>query len=138
MLNVPRGESDLSSEPPLREAVAKKIVGLVPARNESKIISQCLPALALYTDAIVFLDDCSDDDTVQVVQSLQSECSIERVIQKTKWHRDEPGDRNALLQAGREIGGTHFIAQDADEMFTANCTRDGDYSARRLRSLFVE
>ncbi|MGA2151678.1 MAG: glycosyltransferase [Geobacteraceae bacterium] len=125
MLNVPKGESARSSEPPLREVVAKKIVGLVPARNESKIIGQCLRALSLHTDAIIFLDDCSGDDTVQVVQSLESECSIERVIQMTKWHRDEPGDRNALLQAGREIGGTHFIALDADEMFTANCTRDG-------------
>lgn len=26
---------------------------------------------------------------------------------KTHRHRDEPADRNLLLQAGREIGGTH-------------------------------
>ena len=125
MLSVPRGESALSSEPPLREAVARKIVGLVPARNESTIIVQCVRALSLYTDAIVLIDDGSDDDTVQVVQSLQSECNIERVIQKTKGHRDEPGDRNALLKAGGEIGGTHFIVQDADEMFTANSIQGG-------------
>ena len=100
MLGVPRGESALSSEPPRREVVPKKIVGLVPARNESKIIGQCLRALALYTDAIVLLDDCSDDDTVQVVQSLQSEGSIERIIQQTKWRLDEPGDRRHGLSLG--------------------------------------
>ena len=28
------------------------------------------------------------------------------------------------VQAGREIGGTHFITLDADEMFSANCMTD--------------
>ena len=36
------------------------------------------------------------------------------------WDRDEPADRNRLLALGREIGGTHFIMLDADEILTAN------------------
>lgn len=102
-----------------------KIVGLVAVRNEASIIEQCLRALSLYTDAICILDDASDDNTFAIIEALQNECRIEQVIRKETWYRDEPGDRNALLRAGRAIGGTHFIVIDADEMFTANlCTNN--------------
>lgn len=100
---------------------SRKIVGLVGARNEEKFISQFLQALSLYTDAIVFLDDASDDNTVDIVESVADKCNIETIIRKAEWHRDEPGDRNKLLEAGRQIGGSYFIVLDADEMFTANC-----------------
>lgn len=98
-----------------------KIIGLVPGRNESRFIKQCLKSLALYTDAIVYLDDASDDDSLQIVESLAQECRVEAIIRKEVWHRDEPGDRNALLQMGRKLNGTHFIVLDVDEMLTANC-----------------
>jgi FkbM family methyltransferase len=102
-----------------------KIVGLVPVRNEKHIISQCLRALACFTDAIVYLDDASTDETLQIVESLVCECHIERIIRKKEWHRDEPNDRNTMLQAGREIGGTHFIVIDADEILTSNFLENG-------------
>lgn len=102
---------------------APRIVALVPARNEGPRIGLCLQALARFVDAIVFLDDCSEDDTVRVVESLAGKCRVERILRKTSWHRNEPEDRNALLKAGREIGGTHFVVMDADEAFTANCQR---------------
>ena len=108
-----------------RRPSRKKIVGLVPARNERHILPQCLRALSLYTDAMVFLDDASEDDSVAVVQALAEECRIERILRNKTWHRDEPGDRNRLLQAGRAIGGSHFIALDADELFTASCLEGG-------------
>ncbi len=111
-----------------------RIVALVPARNEAARLPFCLRALKPYADAVVYLDDCSDDASVSVVESLAEECRVERILRKTVWHRDEPGDRNALLAAGREIGGTHFVVLDADEAFTANCARD-DYLRRLLLSL---
>lgn len=103
------------------EAKQPKIIGLVPARNESRFLKQCLKSLALYTDAIVYLDDASEDNSLEIVESLAQECRVEGIIKKTVWHRDEPGDRNALLQMGRQLGGTHFIVLDADEMISANC-----------------
>lgn len=103
---------------------AYKIVGLVPARNEEVIIAQCLRCLSLFTDAIVFLDDASTDKTVEIVENLAKECRIERIIRKGQWHRDEPGDRNKLLNAGREIEGTHFIVIDADEILTSNFLKE--------------
>ena len=102
-------------------AQSPKIVGLIPVRNEQHLIGQCLKALSRYTDAMVVLDDASDDHTLEEVKAHAKEYNVERIIEKKQWYRDEPGDRNAMLQAGREIGGTHFIVMDADEMFTANC-----------------
>ncbi|MDT9187295.1 MAG: FkbM family methyltransferase [Limnospira sp. PMC 894.15] len=109
-----------------------KIVGLVPAKNAEKIIEQCLRSLSYYTDAIVFLDDASQDNTLPIVQAIAGECQVEKILTKTEWYRDEPGDRNALLQAGRQIGGTHFIVLDADEMLTANC-----YNQGKLREIIL-
>lgn len=111
-----------------------KIIGLVPARNEARFLPQCLKSLALYTDAIVYLDDVSEDNSLEIVQSLAQECRIEGIIKKTKWHRDEPGDRNALLQVGRQLGGTHFVVIDADEMISANCLQN-NYLRNAILSL---
>jgi len=112
---------------------AAKIIGLVPVRNEELLIEQCLRSLAVYTDAIVVLDDASEDRTLEIVRKLASECNIEKIITKKKWRyscngknteRPESDDRNALLDAGRKLGGTHFIVLDADELLTANCAHN--------------
>ena len=97
-----------------------KIVGLLPSRNESVMIGQCLRCLSMFTDAIVYLDDASTDNSLEVVYAMQDKCNIEKIITKEKWYRDEPGDRNLLLDTGRQIGGTHFIVIDADEILTSN------------------
>lgn len=115
------------------EAAKNKIIGLVAGKNESKCMVQCLKALSLYTDTIIYLDDASEDDTLAKVQAVAKECRIEGIIKKTEWYRDEPGDRNRLLQAGRQLGGTHFVILDADEMFTANCMH-----GNRLRNAILE
>lgn len=65
---------------------AAKIVGLVAARNEQIMIAQCLQGLATICDAIVVLDDASDDNTRFIVESLAIECKIERIIKKDHWY----------------------------------------------------
>jgi glycosyltransferase involved in cell wall biosynthesis len=102
----------------------KKIIGLMAFRNEAHILEQSLRALACYTDAIVVLDDASEDESLTIIQRIAHECHIEEIIEKKIWHRDEPGDRNKLLQAGRKLGGSHFICIDADEILTANCLKN--------------
>ena len=119
---------------PPPQPVNPRIIGLVPARNEEDKVAFALRALAKFTDAIVFLDDCSTDRTVQVVRGLSESCRIEKIIEKPVWHRDEPGDRNRLLAAGRDLGGTHFVVIDADEAFTSNFL-DGDTLRKRILSL---
>ena len=111
-----------------------KIVGLIAARNEEAFVGQCLKCLSLYTDAIIFLNDASTDSTLSIVESLKDECNIAKIINKEVWKRDETGDRNLLLNAGREIGGTHFIVIDADEIITAPCLKD-NYLRNRILEL---
>lgn len=104
----------------------KKIVGLIQVRNESIIIEQCLHALSLYTDAIVILDDASDDNTLDIIKSCADKYRIEKIIcnQMCAWLNSlESYNRQKLLETGRKIGGTHFIIIDADEMFTATCLK---------------
>jgi glycosyltransferase involved in cell wall biosynthesis len=118
-----------------RENKKPKIIGLVQIRNEQEIIEQCLRALACYTDAIVVLDDASQDNTVPLIKALAQELHIETVIenQRSAWqHSTENANRQKLLEAGRAAGGTHFILIDADEMFSANCANNN-----WLRSIIV-
>lgn len=106
---------------------APKIVGLVPIRNEADIIGTCLKALSIYTDAIVVLLDASTDNSANIVRSLQEKLKIEVIIEEkiSGWqYRTEVDNRNKLLAAGRAIGGTHFIAIDADEIFSAPCAKN--------------
>lgn len=108
-------------------ATAQKIVGLLQVRNESAIIEQCLHALSFYTDAIVLVDDASNDQTVNIVRSVAQAYNVEKIIcnETSAWLcRTESDNRQKLLDAGRSIGGTHFIVIDADEMVTANCMKN--------------
>jgi glycosyltransferase involved in cell wall biosynthesis len=108
----------------IHAACGKKIVGLLQIRNEATLIEQCLHALSLYTDAIVILDDASDDNTLEIVESVADTYHIEKIVRNgtSAWeHRAESDNRQKLLDAGREIGGTHFLIIDADEMMTSNC-----------------
>lgn len=103
-----------------------KIIGLVPMRNEATIAEQCLRALAVYADAIIVLDDASTDGTVALLERLATELPIVQIIKNDESaheYKIEADNRQALLDAGRAFGGTHFIVLDADEMFTANCTQ---------------
>lgn len=116
------------------EAQQPKIIGLIPMRNEEIMIEQCLRGLAMITDEIIILDDASTDNSMAIIESLAKDCNITEIRRKKTWHRDEPGDRNALLNAGRAHGGTHFVVIDADEMFTGNCL-DNNFLRNAILSL---
>jgi glycosyltransferase involved in cell wall biosynthesis len=105
-------------------SAARKIVALIPVKNEALRISFCLKAVSAFTDAICLYDDDSTDNTLEIVESLASECGVEKVIRNRHWRYDEGKYRQTLLEAGREIGGTHFVVLDADEAFTSNLTRN--------------
>lgn len=97
-----------------------KIIGLVAAKNEAALIEFSLRALAPYVDSIVLFDDNSSDETVAIAKKLRKQCKIESILEKTTWDYNETFYRQALLDEGRRLGGTHFICLDADEAFTSN------------------
>ena len=63
------------------QSKSKKIVGLLQIRNESVLIEQCLHALSFYTDAMVILDDASQDDTVKLCKECAHTYRIEAILQ---------------------------------------------------------
>ena len=111
------------------EPVFAKIVALVPVRDEAHLLPSTLRALSHIVDAAVVLDDCSTDGSGEVARSLAEECKVERVARTPScpdpgaagggalpsWG-DEFAQRNFLLQLGRQVGGTHFLMLDADEV----------------------
>jgi predicted O-methyltransferase YrrM len=102
-----------------------KIVALMPVKNVADNIDFFLRAVSRFSDAICIYDDASEDDTPEIVARLANECRIEKIISNRNWVYNETNYRQPLLDAGREIGGTHFIIIDADEAFTANlCDND--------------
>lgn len=114
-----------------------KIVGLLQVRDEASIIEQCLRALAVYTDAIVVLDDASQDSTVEIVELLASTLTIERIVinKESAWEKGTERDNlQRLLNEGRAIGGTHFIFLNADEIFVSTCAKD-DWLRKKILSL---
>ena len=113
----------------------KKIVALIETKNEATQIAFCIRAVAKFVDAICVHDDVSDDNTVQIVESLAAEYPIERIIRKTEsWQYSETGRQKPLLDAGREIGGTHFVFIDADEAFTSNLA-ENDFLRKEILKL---
>lgn len=108
----------------IKSELNPKIVGLIQVCNEEFFIEQCLRALANYTDSIVIVDDVSDDNTVPIIESLKKEFNIEKLIlnKENSWQKkSERYNRQLLLDAGRSVGGTHFIFIDADEIFSSDC-----------------
>ena len=113
----------------------KKIVALIETKNEAIQIAFCIRAVAKFVDAICIHDDVSDDNTVQIVKSLAKEYPIERIIRKNEsWEYSETGRQKPLLDAGREIGGTHFVFIDADEAFTSNL-EENDFLRKEILKL---
>lgn len=114
-----------------------KLVALVQIRNEAFVIEQALRALAFYIDEIAVLDDASDDNTVAIVESLAQELPIKIIMRNdlSAWQvTSEVENRQKLLDAGRALGGTHFLLVDADEILSANCLQD-DYLRKRIFNL---
>jgi glycosyltransferase involved in cell wall biosynthesis len=104
-----------------------KIVGLIQVRNEERVVEQCLRALACYTDAIVIVNDGSNDKTLSIIRRLAKPLRIEKIVthKHSSWQvRDERFNRQQLLDAGRDIGGTHYLFMDADEMMSASCMKN--------------
>lgn len=111
-----------------------KIVGMIPARNESWCLEASLRAALEWCDAVVvFLHACTDDSesvAMRVRDELPEEqrsCLQIAVCEDRKW--DEMGHRQRILEIGREMKGTHFAMIDADEILTHYISR------ARIRSL---
>lgn len=116
---------------------SEKIIGLMQIKNEENIIEYSLRALAKNTDAIIVLDDNSEDHTLEILNQLKEELNIIEIITNTRcsWvYESEVTSRQKLLDAGRKHGGTHFIEIDADEVISTHCS-ENDWLRNTILSL---
>lgn len=100
-----------------------KIVGLMLARNEAWIVGYTLRGVMQYVDDVVFLDHGSTDDTLRLVEQVRAEYPGRIHLMHADANAEEWPEmhlRQATLAKGRDVGGTHFVIADADELLTAN------------------
>jgi glycosyltransferase involved in cell wall biosynthesis len=89
------------------------IIALLQARNEARYLPGWLENVAPFVDAIVAIDDGSDDDTYALLKAHPKTVEIIQRPQGQPWReRDNHID---LIKAGRRHGATWFLCIDADE-----------------------
>ena len=95
-----------------------KVIALLPFKNEEKFLKTYVASVRPIVDQIIAFDDSSSDNGAQILKDAGATVySNNELKEKSGWA--ELGIRNALLVAGREANGSHFVCLDADEAFTA-------------------
>jgi glycosyltransferase involved in cell wall biosynthesis len=114
----------------------KKIGIVIPAHNEEKLIGKVIETLPDYVDIIVVVDDCSQDQTAAVVQSLA--VSNKKIILLRheqnrgvgaatatgyKWTRDHEVDVSVIMNADFQMD-----PADLPGMLQPVCAGECDYT----------
>ncbi len=93
-----------------------------PVRNEDWILALSARAMLMWADHVVFLDHACTDNSAEILREIAVECPGRVTILKEEspvW--EEMRHRQRLLDAAREVGGTHICLVDADEVLSGNC-----------------
>lgn len=99
-----------------------KLVALTICRNEDWILEFCLRSALTWVDEVVVVDDESTDETRRILSLVRQDFPnrIHVCFRPRGDHWEEMIVRQASLDLGRAVGGTHFAIVDADEALTAN------------------
>ncbi|MEL7474141.1 MAG: glycosyltransferase, partial [Planctomycetota bacterium] len=104
--------------------MSSKLVGLMKVRNEQWVLGLSLPAALRCLDEVVIVDHCSTDRTPEIIDRVASQHPDR--VHALRWSDPawaEAAIMQALLERGREIGGTHFVILDADEVISGNVAK---------------
>jgi len=97
------------------------LTALLKVKNEQWVLPLTLPAMLMVVDNVVVLDHASTDRTPEIIAKYQKS-EPERIY--PIYHNDPLWKESLILQklleTGREIGSTHFLLIDADEILTGN------------------
>jgi glycosyltransferase involved in cell wall biosynthesis len=107
---------------PTSDGVAPRIVALTATRNEDWVLGLSLRVSLSYCDAVVITDHGSTDRTPQIIQEAQAEFPDRQISIRRAGDEEwmEMDIRQEMLDRGRQLGGTHFVIVDADEVPTGN------------------
>jgi hypothetical protein len=95
---------------------SKKIIALLPFKNEEWVLKEYIHSIKKITDHIIAYDDKSIDGGRALLEQAGAIIITENYKEKSGWA--EHSIRERLLEEGRSHGGTHFICLDADEIFS--------------------
>ncbi len=84
----------------------KTVSVCIIAKNEEKLLGDCLESVASVAKEIVLVDTGSEDNTIPIAESFK--CKIIR----SKWQDDFSFSRNIAID---NANGTHILSIDADE-----------------------
>lgn len=94
-----------------------KLISLTIARNSSWVIKATITHALKYCDAAVVLLHNSADDSLKILRQFDNRVIIAK-LDDPAW--DEMHHRQQTLHIGRDLGGTHFLVLDDDEILTDN------------------
>ncbi|MCI5118026.1 MAG: glycosyltransferase family 2 protein [Candidatus Electrothrix sp. LOE1_4_5] len=114
----------------------KKIAVVIPAYNEEKLVGKVISTLPDYVDNIVVVNDCSQDKTAAVVQSLTVSNKKITLLQHEqnrgvgaatatgyKWARDHEIDVSVIMNADFQMD-----PADLPRILEPVCTGECDYT----------
>jgi glycosyltransferase involved in cell wall biosynthesis len=94
----------------------QKIVAVMPVRNESgRYLREALTHLVRWVDAIVVLDDASDDDTFEVAASFPKVLRYRNNV--PEYRQEAAGLRSRLWRLASRENPDWILAINADEIF---------------------
>lgn len=89
----------------------KRIVIVIPAYNEERLVGQVLADVPDYVDYLIVVDDCSTDETAQVIQSLTDD----RLIRlRTENNQGVGGATVFGYLKAKELDGDIVVKMDGD------------------------
>ncbi len=107
----------------MTKGYSKKIIALLPFKNEEWIIGEYINSVKKIADHIIAYDDNSTDNSRKLLEEAGAEIITNNY--KTESYFAEHEIRQELLNRGRKEGGTHFVCLDADEIFSNNFIKQG-------------
>ena len=114
----------------------RKISGLTAVWNEEATIAFTIGSLLPHVDHYVVVDSGSDDKTLEIIKKVFS-----KELESGKLHLIEYGKledydiskpKNAAIEKIRELGCSHFIRLDADDVFFDRGAKKAVVAAREL------
>lgn len=106
----------------LEPATNPVIVAMMRVRNEAATIKYAIKSIASHVDQIVIFDDHSNDETRDRIEECRAEGLPIELIPADAWVFNEAFIHQELVDRGRQLGGTHFIQVDADEILSDEIT----------------
>ena len=127
LIQAARGLSRIPYLPEDTEPVSTpKVTIIVPARNESHIVGQCLQSLLKqdYPDfEIILVDDHSEDNTFEIASSLAKQDSRLSVVRSVELPGDWRGKAWANQQGAALSKGNWLLFTDADILFHSSTVK---------------